>query len=253
MSKKTMHLRLNENDLNGARLALIPGDPGRVEKIARHCAHARKLGEHREYHTWLAELSGQTVVICSTGIGGPATSICVEELAQLGVRDFIRIGTTGAIQPHIAIGDVIVTQASVRLDGASFHFVPPEFPAVADHFMTNTLIEAAKFFNLNWHVGITASSDTFYPGQERYDTHQGIVLPRFKDSLKLWQRLGVLNYEMETATLFCQARALGLSAASVLGVIAQRTNSEAIDDQQLIETERRAINVGVKAAALLLQ
>lgn len=252
MSKKTMHLRLSHADLNGAHLAIVPGDPGRVERIARMCSHARQLSEHREYHAWVAELSGKSVIICSTGIGGPATSICIEELAQLGVRDFIRIGTTGAIQPHIAVGDMVITQASVRLDGASYHFVPPEFPAVADHFMTNTLVEAAKFLNLTWHVGITASSDTFYPGQERYDTYRGVVLPRFENSLKLWQQLGVLNYEMETATLFCQARALGLHAASILGVIAQRTSSESIEEAQIQETERRAISVGVKAAQLYL-
>lgn len=86
-----------------------------------------KLASHREFTSWRAELDGKPVIVCSTGIGGPSTSIAVEELAQLGVRTFLRIGTTGAIQPHINVGDVLVTTASVRLDGASLHFAPMEF------------------------------------------------------------------------------------------------------------------------------
>ena len=103
------------------------------------------------------------MIVCSTGIGGPSTSIAVEELAQLGIRTFLRIGTTGAIQPHINVGDVLVTTASVRLDGASLHFAPMEFPAVADFECTTALVEAAKSVGATTHV-VTASSDTFYPG-----------------------------------------------------------------------------------------
>lgn len=105
------------------------------------------------------------MIVCSTGIGGPSTSIAVEELAQLGVRTFLRIGTTGAIQPHINVGDVLVTTASVRLDGASLHFAPMEFPAVADFACTTALVEAAKSIGATTHIGVTASSDTFYPAR----------------------------------------------------------------------------------------
>ena len=109
------------------------------------------------------------MIVCSTGIGGPSTSIAVEELAQLGVRTFLRIGTTGAIQPHINVGDVLVTTASVRLDGASLHFAPMEFPAVADFACTTALVEAAKSIGATTHIGVTASSDTFYgPGALRH-------------------------------------------------------------------------------------
>ena len=158
------------------------------------------------------------MIVCSTGIGGPSTSIAVEELAQLGVRTFLRIGTTGAIQPHINVGDVLVTTASVRLDGASLHFAPMEFPAVADFACTTALVEAAKSIGATTHIGVTASSDTFYPG-ERYDTFSGRVVSRFKGSMEEWQAMGVMNYEMESATLLtmCASRAcapgwwLGLS------------------------------------------
>ena len=94
----------------------------------------------------------------------------MEELAQLGIRTFLRIGTTGAIQANINVGDVLVTTAAVRLDGASLHFAPMEFPAVADFACTTALVEAAKASGATTHIGVTASSDTFYPA-ERYDTY----------------------------------------------------------------------------------
>ncbi|STI82400.1 uridine phosphorylase [Escherichia coli] len=171
MSKSDVfHLGLTKNDLQGATLAIVPGDPDRVEKIAALMDKPVKLASHREFTTWRAELDGKPVIVCSTGIGGPSTSIAVEELAQLGIRTFLRIGTTGAIQPHINVGDVLVTTASVRLDGASLHFAPLEFPAVADFECTTALVEAAKSIGATTHVGVTASSDTFYPrpGTLRY-------------------------------------------------------------------------------------
>lgn len=116
MSKSDVfHLGLTKNDLQGATLAIVPGDPERVEKIAALMDKPVKLASHREFTSWRAELDGKPVIVCSTGIGGPSTSIAVEELAQLGVRTFLRIGTTGAIQPHINVGDVLVTTGSVRL------------------------------------------------------------------------------------------------------------------------------------------
>ena len=126
------HLGLTRAQLEGATLAIIPGDPARVERIARKLDNPRHLSTQREFTTWLAYIDGKPIVVCSTGIGGPSTSIAVEELAQLGVRTFLRVGTTGAIQPHINVGDVLVTTGAVRLDGASQHFAPLAYPAVAD-------------------------------------------------------------------------------------------------------------------------
>ncbi len=192
-SQNVFHLGVNKQDLNGATLAIIPGDPARVEKIAKLMDEPEFLASQREYTVFRAKLDGKSVVICSTGIGGPSTSIAVEELAQLGVRTFLRVGTTGAIQPHLNIGDMIVTTGSVRLDGASLHFAPMEFPAVADFDVATAMKQAATESGCTVHTGVTASSDTFYPGQERYDTFSGRVVSRFQGSMKEWQEMGVLN------------------------------------------------------------
>ncbi len=246
------HLGLTKNDLKQATLAIIPGDPQRVEKIAHLMENPVHLASHREFVSWRAELDGKTVIICSTGIGGPSTSIAVEELAQLGISTFLRIGTTGAIQSHINVGDVLVTTASVRLDGASLHFAPMAFPAVADFTCTTALVEAARSLSVKTYTGITASSDTFYPGQERYDTFSGRVVKDFHGSMKEWQSMGVMNYEMESATLFTMCSSQGLRAGMVAGVIVNRTQQEMPGAALMEQAENKAIRVVVAAARHLL-
>ncbi|QEO46434.1 uridine phosphorylase [Vibrio tarriae] len=253
MTKTVFHLGVTEADLNGATLAIIPGDPARVQKIAELMDNPVFLASHREYTVYRAELDGQSVVVCSTGIGGPSTSIAVEELAQLGVRTFLRVGTTGAIQPHMNVGDMIVTTGSVRLDGASLHFAPMEFPAVPDFDVATAMKAAAQESGATVHMGVTASSDTFYPGQERYDTFTGRVVRRFQGSMKEWQDMGVLNFEMESATLLTMCASSGLKAGCVAGVIINRTQKEIPDHATLKETEARSIKVVVEAARKMLK
>ncbi|GKW35723.1 uridine phosphorylase [Pectobacterium carotovorum subsp. carotovorum] len=246
------HLGLVKNDLQGATLAIVPGDPERVEKIARLMDNPVHLASHREFTSWRAELDGKAVIVCSTGIGGPSTSIAVEELAQLGIRTFLRVGTTGAIQSGINVGDVLVTTAAVRLDGASLHFAPMEFPAVADFGCTTALVDAARASGATLHVGITASSDTFYPGQERYDTFSGRVVRRFRGSMEEWQSMGVLNYEMESATLLTMCASQGLKAGMIAGVIVNRTQQEIPDAATMMLAETTVIKVLMDATRRLL-
>ncbi len=246
------HLGLTADMLRGATVAIMPGDPARVERIAATMDRPEFLAAHREFTSWLAWIDDTPVVVCSTGIGGPSTSIAVEELAQLGVRTFLRIGTTGGIQPDLQPGDVIVTTGAVRLDGASLHFAPMEFPAVADFACTTALVEAARAVGVEPRIGITASSDTFYPGQERYDTYSGRVTQRLQGSLAEWQSMGVLNYEMESATLFTMCASQGLRAGCVAGVLVNRTQHETPDEETSRRIESTTVAVVVEAARRLV-
>jgi uridine phosphorylase len=167
------------------------------------------------------------------------------------VTTFLRVGTTGGIQPNVNPGDVIVTTGAVRLDGASLHFAPMEFPAVADFECTTALVTAARDAGSTTHVGITASSDTFYPGQERYDTTTGRVVERFRGSLDEWQSMGVLNYEMESATLFTMCASSGWRAGCVAGVLVNRTQQETPDAATIAATESNAVAIVVAAARQL--
>ncbi|WED27819.1 uridine phosphorylase [Vibrio sp. DW001] len=252
MSQPVFHLGITAADLKGATVAIIPGDPDRVPKIAAEMDNAVQLSSHREYNVYLAELDGTPVVVCSTGIGGPSTSIAVEELAQCGVRTFLRVGTTGAIQSDVNVGDMIVSTGSVRLDGASLHFAPLEFPAVANFEVATAMKEAVEESGAKVHMGVTASSDTFYPGQERYDTFSGRVVKRFQGSMQEWQDMGVLNFEMESATLFTMCASSGLKAGCVAGVIINRTQKEIPDHATLKKTETRSIQVVIAAARKML-
>ncbi len=249
---ETFHLGLDAADVRGARLAIIPGDPERVARIAALLDEPAPLAAHREFTSWIGFLDGAPVVVCSTGIGGPSTSIAVEELAQLGVRTFLRVGTTGGIQPGVDPGDVIVTTGAVRLDGASLHFAPMEFPAVADFDCVTALVAAARASGARVHIGITASSDTFYPGQERYDTTTGRVVSRFRGSLDEWQAMGVLNYEMESATLFTMCASSGWRAGCVAGVLVNRTQQETPDAAVIAAAESGVVEIVVAAARKLL-
>lgn len=245
------HVHLNREMLEGAEIAILPGDPGRVGKTARFLdPEARFLAANREFTSWLASLDGRKVLVCSTGIGGPSVSICVEELAALGVTSFYRIGTTGAIQPDIELPCVIITTGAVRLDGASTHYAPLEYPAVADLELTSSLVAAARELGLPHRVGITAACDTFYPGQERYDTFSGYVPRRFQGSLEEWKHLKVLNYEMESATLFVIASVFGLKAAMVASAIVSRARSETPDDAVLAQAEENLARVMKRALQL---
>jgi uridine phosphorylase len=210
------------------------------------------LASTREFTSRLAWIDDTPIVVCSTGIGGPSTSIAVEELAQLGVRTFLRVGTTGAIQPDIAVGDLVITNASVRMDGASLHFAPAIYPAVSDFGCTRALVDAAELNGASYHVGITASADTFYPGQERYDTVSGRVARDLRGSREEWTALNVLNYEMETATLFTMCSANGWRAGAVAGVIVNRTQQEIPLEEAAAGVERVAIAVAIDAARSLL-
>ncbi len=247
------HLGINRSELGGAEIAIVPGDPERVVRIAAAIAESEgggevtELADTREFRTALTSLDGVPIVVCSTGIGGPSTSIAVEELAQLGVTTFLRLGTTGSIQPQVNIGDVIITHAAVRLDGASQHFAPLEYPAVSSYACTRALADAADTLGYRHHVGITASSDTFYPGQERYDTVAGDVTTRFKGSLAEWQRLHVLNYEMESATLFTMCSANGWRGGCVATVIANRLEEEIPQDVDHTAMEKQSISVVIEA------
>jgi uridine phosphorylase len=245
------HLGLTRARLRGATVAILPGDPGRVPKIAALLDDPEPLAAQREFTSWLGFSEGHPIVVCSTGIGGPSTSIAIEELAQLGIRTFLRVGTTGAIQPEIAVGDVIVTTGSVRMDGASGHFAPYEYPAVAHFDCVEALVGAARDEGLTTHVGITVSSDTFYPGQERYDTVSGYVRRSLRGSRDEWAALGVLNYEMESATLFTQCATNRWRAGMVAGVLVNRTQQEIPSPEVHDQVEANAVAVVVAAARRL--
>ncbi|MBE0426924.1 MAG: uridine phosphorylase [Nitrospirae bacterium] len=250
------HLNLCKSHIKGSKIVLLPGDPFRVPEIAEEIkkqngGEIKEIAWKREYRTFLCYVNKKPVLVTSTGIGGSSTSIAIEELAMLGVRTFIRVGTTGAIQKHIKPGDVIITTGSVRLDGASTHYAPIEYPAVAHNEIVNALIEGAKKTKVKYHVGITASSDTFYPGQERYDSFTKYVPKRFQGTMAEWQKLFVLNYEMESSTVLTLTSTMGHRGGCISGVVVNRTVKEKITKEALMSGEANAVKVALASLEFL--
>ncbi len=219
------HIELKPGDI--PRYVLLPGDPGRVPKIASFWDEARQVSGHREYVTYVGRYKGVEIAATSTGIGGPATAIAVEELLRVGADTFIRVGTTGALKKEIRLGDIIISTAAVRYDGTSKIYVDTEYPAVATPAVVQALIEAAESLGVRYHVGITASSDSFYIGQGR-PGYRGYLPERWRGIERRLADVGVLNFEMEAATLFTLANIYGARAGAVCAAIANRVTEEFI-------------------------
>lgn len=248
------HLGLNNEKIRNASFGILTGDPGRVSNIAEW--FSKNFGEvayNREFRSFLVEHEKVPIVIISTGIGGSSTAIVTDELTSLGIKTFIRIGTSGSIQSYIKAGSVVITTGSVRLDGASLHYAPIEYPATANYEIVNALINAAKIAEVVFYTGITVSTATFYPGQERYDSCSGYVIRKFQGSKEEWKRLNALNYEMESATILTLANVFGLRAGCVTGIVAERETSEKILSETLLNGEENSIKVGVGAMKILVE
>ena len=243
------HIGFRKEDLGDRlpQIVLLSGEPERSRYIANtYLQNIKLLSQYRGLDSYLGFLNDKPVLIATSGMGAPSLSIVVNELVQLGIKQFIRIGTCGSIQPQVEIGDVVISQAALCRQGAANDIAPPEYPAVADPFLTVRLVTTAKKLDIPYHLGITASVDTFYEGQERIESSANpYLLSRLKGITEEYRRLNVLNYEMEAGTLFKMAGVYGFAAACVCGVVAQRTKNEniAIADKSLAVD--RAIKIAI--------
>lgn len=239
------HLRLRPGDV--PRYVLLPGDPGRVPLIARHWEDAVEVARHREYVTWRGVYRGVSVAATSTGIGSGSTAIAIEELLRVGADTFIRVGTCGALRREIGVGDLVIGVAAVRFDGASRWYAPPEFPAVADWRVTVALAEAAASLGVRHHIGVVASTDSFYVGQER-PGFDGFLPPWSRGLIDTLRSLRVLSFEMESATIYTLAYIYGARAGGVYAAIANRETDE-FQPEAGVEDAIRVANEAVRILA----
>ncbi len=195
------HIQLDEN--LGIKYAILPGDPARVDRIAKHLENVEDLGFNREYKKVCGTYKGVKVLAMSTGMGGASTGIAVEELVQIGVTHAIRIGSCGALKEGIQLGDLVIVNGAVRDDGASKTYVGAQYPAVPDTDLLFDCIEAAKEKAFPYHIGIARSHDSFYIDNE-------------DEVSAYWSKQGVIGSDMETAALFTIGRIRGLKTASIL-------------------------------------
>lgn len=243
------HLQLTRDTPVG-KYCILPGDPGRCQAIAAYFDHPVHQKTNREFCTWTGTLLGQPVSVCSTGIGGPSAVIAIEELTQLGVHTFLRVGTCGGIRLDVQSGDVVVATGAVRMEGTSREYAPIEYPAVPDFQVASALVQAARQLGKPCKTGVVQCKDSFY-GQ-----HTPARMPVSYELLnkwEAWKRLGVLASEMESAALFVAAHALGVRCGSCFHVIwNQERQAAGLDQSESLDTDS-AVHVGVEALKLLIQ
>lgn len=198
---KQAHICLDESV--NCKYAILPGDPARVGRIAAHMENVQELAYNREFRSIVGYYKGVKIMAVSTGIGGCSAGLAIEELHNIGVKAMIRIGSCGALQKGIGLGDLILVSGAVRDDGASKTYVPEIFPAVADTQLLMYCIESAKELGVRYHEGIAHSHESFY--HDEADACSDY-----------WASKGVLGADMETAALYTIGRLRGVKAASIL-------------------------------------
>jgi uridine phosphorylase len=236
---KQPHILCEPGDVTD--LALVPGDPGRVDRIAAICDESEFVAENREYRVVNATYGGRELTLCSTGIGCPSAAIAVEELANVGVETFVRVGTTGALQRGIGIGDMVVATGAAKDEGTTERYEEDTYPAVPDYEVLSALVDSAEDNDEDVHVGAIASDDAFYAETDEY--------------VEDWEAAGLLSVEMEAAAIFTLARRKGLRAGAICtvdGTLVEGTQKGETDDEELPGKARdnveRAIRISLDAA-----
>lgn len=237
------HIQMKYGDVG--RYVLLPGDPGRSEKIARYFDNPAFVTSHREYVTYTGTLLGEKVSVTSTGIGGPSTAIAVEELAMIGADTFIRVGTSGGMQPHLKPGTLAIITGAIRDEGTTMHYMPPEFPAVADIDVVNALRDAAINLDKLYELGISQSKDSFY-GQ--HTPERMPVADRLLERWKAWKMGGAICSEMEAATIFIVCSYLRKRAGGIMLIAANQESTDpnigvVTDLTDMLETTIKALKI----------
>lgn len=248
MDELMHHIKCKPGQLG--KYVILPGDPGRVEKIAAYLDNPYHVQTYREYTTWNGTLDGELVTVMSTGMGGPSTAICIEELKKCGCHTLIRVGTCGGIQPETVPGTLIIPTGAIRKDGTGREYVPVEYPAVPDYQLVTALKQAADKLGYPSAMGIAECKDSYY-GQHAPDTMP--AEDELVSKWKAWKRAGAIASEMESSTLFIVAGIRRMRAATVLLLCRNRERENAMN---LFDTEwdtAHAIETAIEAIRSLIK
>ena len=241
--EKQYHIQLKEGDI--ADFVILPGDPGRVDFIAQHFDSPKEIAFNREYKTVTGTYIGRPVSVTSTGFGCPSAAIAIEELANIGAKTLVRIGTSGAMQEHTRVGDFVIANGAVRQEGTSPQYMPMEFPAVPSADMVFALEEAAKEKDVNYHIGVVQSKDSFY-GQ--HDPNSMPVSHELNQKWDAWVKGGVLCSEMEASTLFVVGSYRKLRTGALLVVYGDQNRQEALSKEEYLESVNIGTNIILEAS-----
>ena len=247
VGERQYHIGLGPGDL--AEYILLPGDPDRTSRIATRLDSIELERRHREFASVTGMYGGERVSVVSTGIGSDNVEIVVAEVLAITERPtFIRVGSCGALQPEMRLGDLVVSTGSVRLESTTSFFVHDGYPAVADHQAILALIEAAERLGHRAHVGLTATAPGFFGAQGRPIPQLPI---RYPDLAEEMARQRVLNFEMEASALMVLAGLAGCRAGVVCAVYAQRTTGAFVEGAAKDAAEAACVETGLESLMIL--
>jgi uridine phosphorylase len=211
VAERKYHVGLTQDEVGA--YVLVPGDPFRTKLIAEHLEGAEEKAWSREFRTFTGHVGDTLVSTCSSGIGGPSMAIALEELGELGVHTFLRVGTCGAAQPGIRLGDLVIATGAVRSEGTPDGYVPREYPAIASHDVVTACLEAAEAAGVPYHLGVIRSVDALYSDllPDR--------MPRpheLRAELEMWARARIVANDMESSTLMVVSALRGWRAGVLL-------------------------------------
>jgi uridine phosphorylase len=242
------HIQLKPGDVG--RYVLVPGDPGRSEKIAKFFDNPQFVSQNREYTTYTGTLLGEKVSVVSTGIGCPSTAIAVEELIKIGADTFIRVGTAGGMQPETKTGDIAIVTGAIRDEGTSRQYLPIEFPAIAHVDVVLALRQAAEALDLPFQLGVAQSKDSFYGETE---TDRMPLSEQLHARWKAWVAGGAICSEMESAAIFILSSIYRKRAGGVMMMVGERQGlPKTLEEKELFHGDR-AIRTAIEAIKILIE
>jgi len=211
---KQPHILCEPGELS--ELAIVVGDPARVERVGALLENPRPVASNREFTSLVGEYQGKKVSVMSTGIGGPSAAIAVEEMIKVGVKVVVRVGSCGSMQPQIKAGDLAIPDSVVSAEGTTQGYVPPEFPAAGSPDVFMALKESAQANEATFHTGTSLTIDSLYAR----------TTPERKEE---WSRYGVIAQEMEAAAVLTVARLRNIKAGCVFLVV---NRAEGVDIEE---------------------
>ncbi len=247
--ERQYHIGLGPGEL--ADYILLPGDQDRVERVASRFDSVERTHRHREFASATGLYKGQRVSCVSTGIGTDNVEIVIAEILAITERPtFIRIGSCGALQPGMELGDLVISAGSVRLETTTSWFVHEGYPAVAHYEAVVALVEAAEGLGLPYHLGITATAPGFYGAQGRPIPRLPIRYPDLADEMT---RQGILNFEMEASAVLVLAGLGGCRAGVVCAVYANRRTGAFVEGDIKDKAEAAVIDTGLESLRVLAE
>lgn len=246
--EKEYHIGLRKGDVG--RYVLLPGDPGRAEKIAAFFDSPCFVAQNREYVTYSGSLLGEKVSVCSTGIGGPSAVIALEELCHIGADTFIRVGTAGGMDKDVCAGNIVIATGAIRAEGTSREYAPIEYPAVADFDVTTALRKSAQDLGSSYHLGVVQCKDSFY-GQ--HDPASMPVSHELEQKWQAWLKAGALASEMESAALFTAGAVRRVRVGAVMSVVGNQERRALGLPETLCHDTSGAVKCAVEAIKILIK